>query len=148
MKTLKYLMLLLAVALALPAMAQEMKKVSFEKADKEPAKKISATEGKLSKHFSYIVSGGENLVAEVYNDKMSLRMEKNGAGQKKLTCSAKSAAICPHGFEFVSQNEVELAPTIIDEKMLVKEEKQAVDNFMATEVATDVDFSHLAVAAM
>ena len=113
MKTLKYLMLLLAVAVALPAMAQEEK---FEK--KIELKRENVTEGALSKHNAYAVQVvGDELHARVISDKGTiLEMVKGANGVVQKTCQAKSKAPCPPGFKYVKEESLEPVELLVREK--------------------------------
>ncbi|MBO4674840.1 MAG: hypothetical protein J5601_01985 [Elusimicrobiaceae bacterium] len=103
MKTLKYLMLLLAVAIALPAMAQkeEMEKaVKLDVTQMEKVKVTNVTEGKLSKNNAFRVTNeGNRLVAEVTSNKGTIhQMIKNLDGSVEKNCFADSAAYCQNGY--------------------------------------------------
>ncbi len=104
MKMLKYLMLLLAVAVAFPAMAQEMerKKVSdVESMDKPLAVKSDVVTGRLSAKNSFSVAkmADGTLVASVVSVKGTEHvLELLPNGQKNRTCYAESAGYCQHGY--------------------------------------------------
>ena len=115
MKTLKYLMLLLAVALALPAMAQEKKAIKEtekaawpvvinEKASiKDKAKDVAVTTGRLNKaDYAVQVLGDGTLVASVRMDQgMILTLEKRLDGSARKICEGKGKkGVCPHGFTY------------------------------------------------
>ena len=117
MKTLKYLMLLLAVAVALPAMAQEkatkaVKALEGENLkineikDKGTGNKV--TTGKLGK-FTYEVQGGEDLLARVISPKgYVLELRKGSTGKAQRFCSG-DAKYCKamSGFTYVEDAAVE-----------------------------------------
>ena len=114
MKTLKYLMLLLAVALALPAMAQEKKAiketeekiavVNKDTATKDFPKEIAnVTTGRLNKaDYAVQVLGDGTLVASVRMDQgMVLTLEKRLDGSARKICEGKGKkGVCPHGFAY------------------------------------------------
>ena len=108
MKTLKYLMLLLAVALALPAMAQvELKaekataqlKLDTEKKVRD-LKVINSTSGVLSKHNAYTVKVDPDgtFVAKVEGNKSIHELVKYTNGLTEKNCYADTAAYCAHGY--------------------------------------------------
>ena len=108
MKTLKYLMLLLAVALALPAMAQaELKaekataqlKLDTEKKVRD-LKVINSTSGVLSKHNAYTVRVDPDgtFVAKVEGNKSIHELVKYTNGLTEKNCYADTAAYCAHGY--------------------------------------------------
>ena len=101
MKTLKYLMLLLAVAIALPAVAQEMNKKAYKDAtfldkeagkvvffEKEGAKKASdATQVRVGKYEGQVQVVNGVLEATLVSPKgYTLKMIKDGS-QKQLVCT-------------------------------------------------------------
>ena len=105
MKTLKYLMLLLAVALALPAMAQaELKAEKAIKLDTEKKvrdlKVINSTSGVLSKHNAYTVRVDPDgtFVAKVEGNKSIHELVKYTNGLTEKNCYADTAAYCAHGY--------------------------------------------------
>ena len=111
MKTLKYLVLLMAVALALPAMAQ--------------GKKVDgATQGKLSKNVTYtveVIKEGQEAHFLAGNDKWSLEVVKLMDGRVEKNCY-RLKAVCPPGYKFIEEDEPQLAPNIIDDKVFPIEE--------------------------
>ena len=108
MKTLKYLMLLLAVALALPAMAQEElkaeKATTQVKLDTEKKvgdlKVINSTSGVLSKHNAYTVKVDPDgtFVAQVEGNKSIHELVKYTNGLTEKNCYADTATYCAHGY--------------------------------------------------
>ena len=111
MKTLKYLILVLVVAFALPAMAQEMERVSMG-SELKPAtggkiggkiatEQSAVTTGKLSQHFNYtvqVVKG--DLIAVVEGKKVTLALIKKGNGSNEKYCTGLKS-VCPSGFTYV-----------------------------------------------
>ena len=130
MKTLKYLMLLLAVALALPAMAQEIEKMeaveelsfAVERADDlEDIKPAKVTQGTLSKHFTYTVeANGSEMIARVEGKNVIYELVKRPNGVEKYCRTESSASICPPGFVHV-KNDVNATEVL--ENFLVTAEK-------------------------
>ena len=110
MKTLKYLMLLLAVAVALPAMAQatEMKKINKDDGMDTPLTlEADVVTGKLSAKNSFEVKKTPDgtLAASVISaqgTKHTLRMSPNGEVTK--TCSGKSKGYCQHGYTYTEKD--------------------------------------------
>ncbi|MBO4674841.1 MAG: hypothetical protein J5601_01990 [Elusimicrobiaceae bacterium] len=122
MKTLKYLLLLLAVAVALPAMAQKEEEMAAPllqpevdfamEMDEDAPAGTAFTKGA----FKYrVFKDGANLVAEAErtNGKFLLRTVKGADGTLQKYCEGPKG-ICPSGFEPVQQ-------FAIDDKIIVKE---------------------------
>ena len=103
MKTLKYLMLLLAIAIALPAMAQKEEEKSMEKAikvgDLKDLSVVKSTEGKLSNNNTFAVRmEGDTLVATVTSAKGTEHEIRMSNGVVERICRADSTAYCQKGF--------------------------------------------------
>ena len=133
MKTLKYLMLLLAVALALPAMAQEKaieatgEKVAVVNKDtetKDVSKEIAnVTTGRLNKadYAVQVLSDGTLLASVRMDQGMILTLVKRLDGSVRKICEGKGKkGACPNGFTYE-----EVIVDEMTEKFAADEEERA-----------------------
>ena len=130
MKTLKYLMLLLAVALALPAMAQEMEKSAGKKIEAvfdaqlldkkayDTKDKIDTISNETTGTFGNITynvttrNNGKELVATATtkSEKVTLTLVKTTDGSI-IECSGMKSA-CPANTTYVEDKPIDIGPVL------------------------------------